>query len=101
MFNEWYLARDKDNVFDQFVIAYPAKFVSIKKVEGCIEYIPNEYCLDVKEGGEYRSGFWLMPKKCKKIFGHCPKKGELLCVKKTRQGWKAEKIELEFNKETK
>jgi len=96
MFNEWYLARDKGNSFEALVVAYPTIHTSITKRRGCTEYIPSNQVRSATLG-TYCSGWALTTRDCKKIFGHCPKKGELLCVKKTRKGWKSEKIELDFS----
>ena len=94
MFNEWYLARNKDYC-DNAVQAHPTELKSITKHTGCIEYHANPGIW--VDGRETNGGPLLTPKQCKRIFGHCPKKGELLCVKKTRKGWKSTKIELEFS----
>ena len=99
MFNEWWLTRDSCN---PYVYAYPTKWTGIKKYKGCCVYRPDcNLSTPSLSGGKTNNtwGFELSPISCKKAFGHCPKEGELLCVKKTRTGWKAEKYELEFEKE--
>ena len=95
MFNEWYLARDEGWAGEAVVRAYPTGHSSIVKRRGCIEYFGK--MVTIPGGRIFHSSWALSPRDSKKIFGHCPKKGELLCVKKTRTGWKAEKIDLEFS----
>ncbi len=98
IFSEWYLARDKGWQNDLAVAAYPATETGIIKKRGCVMYKPTDRQFFVCVDGFDRPAPWyLKPSFCKKIFGHCPKKGELLCVKKTRSGWKSEKIELAFS----
>ncbi len=99
MFNEWYLARAKFDSPTRQIDAFPAALTGIRKYKGCWYYAPT-HDLDVcPQRGHTTSmwGFSLRPETCKKIFGHCPKEGELLCVKKTKSGWKATKIDLEFS----
>ncbi len=105
MFNEWYLARDKavSERNDNGIRVWPTSLTGVKKVQGCIHYEPTDSVFYGWEKwwegdkGAYSNGMALTPCNCKKVFGHCPKKGELLCVKKTRNGWKATKIELSFS----
>ena len=42
MFNEWYLARDKNTSVDVFIVARPTEFASVKKHYGCVEYVSSE-----------------------------------------------------------
>lgn len=95
MFDEWYLVRDKGSEREICVIAYPTQFTAVRKFQGCVEYKATQRIKTAYRS--FDSGFYLLPENCTKIFDHCPKKGELLCVKKTRKGWKAEKIDLEFS----
>ena len=101
MFNEWWLARNKGrNTGEEFIYGYPTELTGIEKKEGCIHYQATDKSCRWVDGGRlvtWNMGWYLTPRTCKKIFGHCPKKGELLCVTKTRKGWKSEKIELEFS----
>ena len=99
MFNEWYLARDKHENYERDIICYPTALTGLRKYEGCHFYTPTKtLCMDKDVGEDAEQwGMALDARNCKKLFNHCPKKGELLCVKKTRAGWKSEKIELEFS----
>ncbi len=101
MFNEWYLARDDGNMyFDNWVKAWPTELTGVKKTRGCVCYKPTDksFYTHYSPGDEsYSCGLAMNLRAAKKVFGHCPKKGELLCVKKTRSGWKSEKIDLEFS----
>ncbi len=101
MFNEWYLARDDSS---SRIAAYPTELTGIKRYKGdefCnfYVYVPT---LDLMYGNKgidaTQWGMILNARHCKAKFGHCPKKGELLYVRKTRKGWKSEKVELEFSK---
>ncbi len=89
MFNEWYLAR---NTHSTAVLCYPSSLTGITKHDGCVFYRPTH-------GMGYTTtwGMILSYRNCRKIFGHCPKSEGLICVKKTRKGWKSEKIDLEFS----
>lgn len=96
MFNEWYLCRNKDCSGEEWVQGYPVEWTGIEKAKGCVYYKPTDKsCLLGSSNAQM--AFYLSPKTCKAKFGHCPKEGELLYVKKTRKGWKSEKIELEFS----
>lgn len=96
MFNEWYLARSSDS---NWICAYPTSLTGIRKYKGCCFYAPTVDLVPLPDKGEDATqwGIDLRESTCKQIFGHCPKKGELLCVKKTRSGRKATKIDLEFS----
>ena len=100
MLNEWWLARNKD-WHEDTVQAYPTQLTGVIKREGCMQYLRSPLIESVGFKGnlpqKLTGGLMVYPKDCKKIFGHCPKKGELLCVTKTRKGWKSENIELEFS----
>ena len=89
MFNEWYLTRSSNN---SNIFGYPSMLTGISKHNGCVEY--RATCNLSASGDSW--GLMLSEKACKKIFGCFPKQEELLCVTKTRKGWKSEKIELEF-----
>ena len=100
MFNEWWLTRNSGLNDDIIIIGYPTETTGIIKKRGCIMFSPTNksyWTWNKSKTNKFHGGFYLVPKQCKKLFGHCPKKGELLCVKKTRSGWKAEKYDLEFS----
>ncbi len=99
MFNEWYLARDNSDYLagDDLIKAHPTALTGVVKRQGCIEFATTDKGYNRDLATDTDGGLWMGPVQCKKIFGHCPKKGELLCVKKTRKGWESEKIELEFS----
>ncbi len=98
MFNEWYLARNKGVMSDEYIVGYPTEWTGLIKKKGCILYHPTDAsCQFVWSCREVNMGLFMSPKTCKAKFGHCPKKGELLYVRKTRSGWKSEKVELEFS----
>ncbi len=98
MFNEWYLARDWGSVFPNgWIKCWPTQLTGVKKTNSCVDYRPTDADFTAGDDEEYSAGMALTVKVCKKIFGHCPEKGELLCVTKTRGAWKSEEIELEFS----
>jgi len=93
MFTQWYLLRDSGT---STIYAYPAELTGIKKVHGCVAYWPLN-----DSGARWSPDKWgliLGITCCKKIFGRCPEKGELLYVKQQKNGkWKSESIDLEFS----
>ena len=96
MFTRWWLAKDSDSCI---IEAYPAELTGIRKYKGCCLYRPTHDSngITVFSKYEFYWGLRIRDRICDEIFGHYPKKGELLYVEKTRKGWKAEKIELEFS----
>lgn len=91
LFEEWYLSR---NTYGGLIACYPAAISQLKKTRGCVCYegriLNSQY--------DYSRPLWMPFGKCRKLFGHTPKRGELLLVTRQKNGrWKAKKIELAFS----
>ena len=88
MFNEWWLARDTDRTD---AMCYPTALTNIRAYSGCVEIFPTKDLSAHSLAGQdtkdaYDWGYELSLKHCKRIFGHYPKEGQLLRVKKARNG---------------